>query len=47
MTKVPLILDYRIGLFITATAFILSIIVVILPSWLASRLNPVTSIRFR
>ena len=47
ITKVPLLLNWDIGLTITVIAFILSIIVTVIPSYLASRLNPVNSLRFK
>lgn len=47
MTRVPLQIDYNIGFMITAIALVLSILVTIIPSYLASRLNPVTSLRFK
>jgi len=47
MTRVPLQIDYNIGFMITAIALVLSILVTIVPSYLASRLNPVTSLRFK
>jgi len=45
--KVPLILDWHIGLYITLIAFMLSLIVTVIPSYLASKLNPITSLRFK
>lgn len=47
MSKVPLLINWNIGLTITVIAFILSIIVTVIPSYLASRLNPVNSLRFK
>jgi len=47
MSKVPIIIDWNIGITITVIAVILSIIVTVIPSYLASRLNPVTSLRFK
>ncbi len=47
MTHVPLLIDWNIGIMITLIAFVLSIIVTVIPSYLASRLNPVTSLRFK
>ncbi len=47
MTRVPILLDWGSGLMITGITFILSLLVTIVPSYLASRLNPVTSLRFK
>ena len=47
LSKVPLLIDWNIGITITIIAFILGIIVTVIPSYLASRLNPVTSLRFK
>jgi lipoprotein-releasing system permease protein len=47
MTKVPIIIDWNTGLFITLIALLLGIFVSVVPSYLASRLNPVTSLRFK
>ncbi|MCI0449968.1 MAG: ABC transporter permease [Chlorobi bacterium] len=47
MSKVPIVIDWNIGITITVIAVILSIIVTVIPSYLASRLNPVTSLRFK
>ncbi len=47
MTRVPILLDWGSGLLITGLTFILSLLVTIIPSYLASRLNPVTSLRFK
>ncbi|MCX7878430.1 MAG: ABC transporter permease [Ignavibacteria bacterium] len=47
MTRVPLQMDFRSGALVTFSALLLSVIVVIIPSWLASRLNPVNCIRFK
>jgi lipoprotein-releasing system permease protein len=47
MTRVPILLDWGSGLLITGITFILSLLVTIIPSYLASRLNPVTSLRFK
>lgn len=47
MTRVPLMIDLYSGSLITLSALILSMIVVIIPSWLASRLAPVNCLRFK
>ncbi len=47
MSHVPLLIDWNIGVTITLIAVILSIIVTVIPSYLASRLNPITSLRFK
>ncbi len=47
ISKVPLLIDLNAGLLITGIALALSIIVTVIPSYLASRLNPVTSLRFK
>jgi lipoprotein-releasing system permease protein len=47
ITKVPLFIDWNTGLIVTSVAFLMSIIVTVIPSYLASRLNPVTSLRFK
>lgn len=47
MSRVPLLIDFNTGLTITLIAILLSIIVTVIPSYLASRLNPVTSLRFK
>lgn len=47
MSNVPLLLDWNIGITITIIAILLSIVVTVIPSYLASRLNPVTSLRFK
>lgn len=47
ITRVPILLDWGSGLLITGITFILSLLVTIIPSYLASRLNPVTSLRFK
>jgi lipoprotein-releasing system permease protein len=44
---VPILLDWSTGIFITVITFLLSLIVIIIPSYLASRLSPVTSLRFK
>jgi lipoprotein-releasing system permease protein len=47
MSRVPLLIDWNSGLLITGITLLLSILVTIMPSYLASRLNPVTSLRFK
>ena len=47
MTKVPIIIDWNVGVLITSIALLLGILVSVAPSYLASRLNPVTSLRFK
>jgi len=47
MTRVPILIDWNIGLIITGITLLLSLLVTIIPSYLASRLNPVTSLRFK
>jgi lipoprotein-releasing system permease protein len=47
MTRVPILLNWESGILITGITFLLSLLVTIIPSYLASRLNPVTSLRFK
>jgi lipoprotein-releasing system permease protein len=47
MTVVPLDVNWNIGLTITIIAVLLSMVVTVFPSYLASRLNPITSLRFK
>lgn len=47
MSRVPLLLEWSTGITITVIAFLLSMLVTMIPSYLASRLNPVTSLRFK
>lgn len=47
MTTVPLELSFATGLTITLIAIGLSMLVTVVPSYLASRLNPITSLRFK
>jgi lipoprotein-releasing system permease protein len=47
MTSVPLEINFSIGLTITVIAVLLSMVVTVLPSYLASKLNPITSLRFK
>ncbi len=47
MTTVPLEINASIGVTITVIAVILSMFVTVVPSYLASRLNPITSLRFK
>jgi lipoprotein-releasing system permease protein len=47
MTTVPLEINWNTGVLITVITLLLSIIVTIIPSYMASKLNPVTSLRFK
>ena len=47
MTHVPILINWNLGIMITVITLILSLIVTIIPSYLASKLNPVTSLRFK
>lgn len=47
MTTVPLELSLGAGLTITSIAIVLSMLVTVIPSYLASKLNPITSLRFK
>jgi lipoprotein-releasing system permease protein len=47
MNTVPLLIDRQNGITITIIAVLLSMIVTIVPSYMASRLNPITSLRFK
>ncbi len=47
MSSVPLEIDFTVGLTITSIAVLLSILVTVIPSYMASRLNPITSLRFK
>ncbi len=47
MSTVPLLIDWQNGITITLIAVALSMIVTIVPSYMASRLNPITSLRFK
>ncbi|MEO8513068.1 MAG: ABC transporter permease [Ignavibacteria bacterium] len=47
MTTVPLVIDVNTGASITIIAVLLSILVTVVPSYMASRLNPITSLRFK
>ena len=47
MSTVPLLIDWQNGITITVIAVALSMIVTIVPSYMASRLNPITSLRFK
>lgn len=47
VTRVPILINWNVGLVITGLTFLLSLLVTIIPSYLASRLNPVTSLRFK
>ncbi len=47
LDKVPLILNYSTGIYITLIAILLSLVVTIIPSYLASRLEPIISLKFK
>lgn len=47
MSTVPLEINANIGITITLIAVLLSMLVTVIPSYLASRLNPITSLRFK
>ncbi len=47
MTSVPLEIDINVGITITTIAILLSVLVTVIPSYMASRLNPITSLRFK
>ncbi|MBE2218485.1 MAG: ABC transporter permease [Ignavibacteria bacterium] len=47
MSTVPLQIDTGTGVYITVIAILLSILVTVVPSYMASRLNPITSLRFK
>lgn len=47
MSAVPLDIDINTGIVITVIAVLLSILVTVIPSYMASRLNPITSLRFK
>ncbi|MCC6866125.1 MAG: ABC transporter permease [Ignavibacteria bacterium] len=47
MSTVPLQLDAETGIYITVIAILLSLFVTVIPSYMASRLNPITSLRFK
>lgn len=47
MSTVPLEISLKTGLLITIIAIVLSILVTVIPSYMASRLNPITSLRFK
>lgn len=47
MSSVPLLIDLDTGIAITVIAVLLSILVTVIPSYMASRLNPITSLRFK
>jgi ABC-type lipoprotein release transport system permease subunit len=47
MSAVPLEINYGTGVVITLIAILLSILVTVIPSYMASRLNPITSLRFK
>ena len=47
MSAVPLQIESSTGIYVTIIAVILSILVTVIPSYMASRLNPITSLRFK
>lgn len=47
MDHVPILINWNAGVLITVVALLLSFLVTIIPSYLASRLSPVTSLRFK
>ncbi len=47
MSTVPLLINWENGITITIIAVALSMLVTIVPSYMASRLNPITSLRFK
>lgn len=47
MDHVPILINWNAGILITIVALLLSFVVTIIPSYLASRLSPVTSLRFK
>lgn len=47
MSAVPLEIEASTGIYITIIAVFLSIFVTVIPSYMASRLNPITSLRFK
>jgi len=47
MDHVPILINWSAGVLITVVALVLSFLVTIIPSYLASRLSPVTSLRFK
>ncbi len=47
MSAVPLEIDINTGIVITLIAVLLSVLVTVIPSYMASRLNPITSLRFK
>jgi lipoprotein-releasing system permease protein len=46
VTKVPIILSLDIFVMISAVTFVLTILAAIIPSYFASKINPVTALRF-
>jgi lipoprotein-releasing system permease protein len=47
MTHVPLLIQLNTGILITIVTLLLSVFVSIIPSYLASKLNPITILRFK
>lgn len=47
MSAVPLQIEASTGIYVTVIAVFLSILVTVIPSYMASRLNPITSLRFK
>ncbi len=47
MSAVPLQIEASTGIYVTIIAVLLSILVTVIPSYMASRLNPITSLRFK
>jgi lipoprotein-releasing system permease protein len=47
MSHVPILINWDLGIIITVLTLILSLIVTVIPSYLASKLNPVNSLRFK
>jgi lipoprotein-releasing system permease protein len=47
MSTVPLEISLNTGILITIIAIVLSILVTVIPSYMASRLSPITSLRFK
>lgn len=47
LSHVPLLIDWNVGILITLITLVLGMCVTIIPSYLASKLNPVTSLRFK
>jgi lipoprotein-releasing system permease protein len=47
MDHVPILINVNAGILITVIAFLLSLVVTLIPSYLASKLSPITSLRFK